>query len=104
LVLLISPFVPHISEELWETLGNENGLTRRGWPVYDPELIAEETLTIVAQVNGKKRAEISVPTLATEDEIKQATMAESNVQRFMEGRVIRKIVVVPGKLINIVVS
>ena len=54
LVLLISPFVPHISEELWEALGNENGLTRRGWP-YDPELIAEDTLTIVAQVNGKKK-------------------------------------------------
>ena len=104
LVLLISPFVPHISEELWEALGNENGLTRRGWPVYDPELIAEDTLTIVAQVNGKKRAEISVPTLATEDEIMQATMAEANVQRFLEGRVIRKIVVVPGKLVNIVVS
>ncbi len=104
LVILISPFVPHISEELWEALGNENGLTRRGWPVYDPELIAEDTLTIVAQVNGKKRAEISVPALATEDEIKQATMAEANVQRFLEGRVIRKMVVVPGKLVNIVVS
>ncbi|MDR3604715.1 MAG: leucine--tRNA ligase [Syntrophaceae bacterium] len=104
LVILMSPFVPHISEELWEALGNENGLTRRGWPVYDPELIAEDTLTIVAQVNGKKRAEISVPALATEDEIKQATMAEANVQRFLEGRVIRKMVVVPGKLVNIVVS
>ncbi len=104
LVILMSPFVPHISEELWEALGNENGLTRRHWPVYDPELIAEDTLTIVAQVNGKKRAEISVPALATEDEIKQATMAEANVQRFVEGRVIRKIVVVPGKLVNIVVS
>jgi leucyl-tRNA synthetase len=72
--------------------------------VYDPELIAEDTLTIVAQVNGKKRAEISVPALATEDEIKQATMAEANVQRFLEGRVIKKMVVVSGKLVNIVVS
>ncbi len=104
LVLLMSPFVPHISEELWESLGKKSGLTRRKWPVYDPELIAEDTLTIVAQVNGKKRAEISVPALATDDEIKQATLAESNVQRFLEGRVIRKIVVVPGKLVNIVVS
>lgn len=104
MILLMAPFVPHISEELWEALGNKNGLTRRSWPIYDPELITEDELIIVAQVNGKKRAEIRVPIDATEDEIKQAAIAEANIQRFLEGRVIRKMVVVPGKLINIVAN
>lgn len=104
LVLLMSPFVPHISEELWEALGNKSGLTRRLWPTYNSEMILEDSLTIVAQVNGKKRAEIRVPTSATEDEMKQSAIAEANVQKFIEGRVIRKIVVVSGKLVNIVVS
>ncbi|MGC8659329.1 MAG: leucine--tRNA ligase [Desulfomonilaceae bacterium] len=104
LILLMSPFVPHISEELWQALGNSSGMTRHSWPAYNPELIVEDSLTIVAQVNGKKRAEIHVPVSATEDEIKQSAIAEVNVQRFIEGRVIRKIVVVSGKLVNIVVS
>ncbi len=102
MILLMSPFVPHISEELWKALGNKSGLTLQAWPTYDPALIAEDELTIVVQVNGKKRAEIRVPVSSTEEEIKQVTLAETNVQRFLEGRVIRKMVVVPGKLINIV--
>jgi leucyl-tRNA synthetase len=102
MILLMSPFVPHISEELWQALGKKSGLTLQPWPAYDPALIAEDELTIVVQVNGKKRAEIRVPVAATEEEIKQVTLAETNVQRFLEGRVIRKMVVVPGKLINIV--
>ncbi|MFA6221117.1 MAG: leucine--tRNA ligase [Desulfomonilaceae bacterium] len=102
MILLMSPFVPHISEELWKALGKKSGLTLQPWPTYDPGLIAEDELTIVVQVNGKKRAEIRVPVFATEDEIKQVTLAETNVQRFLEGRVIKKMVVVPGKLINIV--
>ncbi|MGC8602186.1 MAG: class I tRNA ligase family protein, partial [Desulfomonilaceae bacterium] len=104
LVLLMAPFVPHIAEELWETLGYKNGLTRQTWPDYDPELLTEDTFNIVTQVNGKKRAEIHVSVIASEDEIKQAAIAEPNVQRFIEGHVIRKIVVVPGKLVNIVVG
>jgi leucyl-tRNA synthetase len=102
MILLMSPFVPHISEELWEAFGNKSGLTKREWPQYDPQLIIEDELTIVVQVNGKKRAEIRVALKASDDEIKQAAMAELNVQKFLEGRTIRKMVVVPGKLVNIV--
>ncbi len=102
MILLMSPFVPHISEELWEAFGNKSGLTKREWPQYDPQLIIEEELIIVVQVNGKKRAEIRVALTASDDEIKQSAMAELNVQKFLEGRTIRKMVVVPGKLVNIV--
>ncbi len=102
MIVLMSPFVPHASEELWEALGNKSGLTRHKWPEYDPQLIIEEELTIVVQVNGKKRAEIKVAVTASEDETRQTAVAEPNVQKFLEGRTIRKIVVVPGKLVNVV--
>ena len=87
---------------MWEAFGNKSGLTKREWPQYDPQLIIEEELIIVVQVNGKKRAEIRVALTASDDEIKQSAMAELNVQKFLEGRTIRKMVVVPGKLVNIV--
>ncbi|MBI4965655.1 MAG: leucine--tRNA ligase [Desulfomonile tiedjei] len=103
-VVLLSPFVPHVAEELWEALGREPGLTRVAWPSYDPALLEQEELLIVIQVNGKKRGEITVPAEASEDEIKAAAQANPNVQKFLEGKTIRKMIVVPGRLLNVVVS
>lgn len=103
-VVLLSPFVPHVCEELWEALGGQPGLVRIPWPEFDLNLIKEHRLTIVVQVNGKKRAEITVPADASEESVKQAALAERNVQRFIEGKTVKKIVVVPGKLLNVVVS
>jgi len=102
LVILLSPFVPHIAEELWEALGEKPGMVRLPWPSFDPALLVQEEILIVVQVNGKKRAEITVPADAADDEIKQAGLAEVNVQRFVEGKTIRKMIVVPGRLLNIV--
>jgi leucyl-tRNA synthetase len=104
LVILLSPFVPHIAEELWESLGGAPGLVRLRWPSFDPELLVQDQVLVVVQVNGKKRGEITVSTDASEDVVKQAALAESNVQRFIEGKTIRKTVLVQNKLLNIVVS
>jgi len=103
-IVLLSPFVPHVCEELWEALGGNPGLVRVPWPAFDPNVIRQDQLTIVVQVNGKKRSEITVPADASDDAIKQTALAERNVQRFIEGRVVKKMVVVPGKLLNVVVS
>jgi leucyl-tRNA synthetase len=103
-VVLLSPFVPHVAEELWEALGEAPGMTRVKWPSYDPALLEQEELLIIVQVNGKKRGEITVPADASEDDIKAAARANPNVQRFLEGKTIRKMIVVPGRLLNVVVS
>jgi len=103
-VALLSPFTPHVCEELWEALGGRPGLVRVPWPTFDPSLIKQDQLTIVVQVNGKKRAEITVPADASEDIVKQTALAEHNVRRFIEGKTVKKMVVVPGKLLNVVVS
>ena len=79
-------------------------MTKLPWPAHDESMLAEDSLAIVVQVNGKKRSEVRVSVDATEDEIKQTALAESNVQKFIEGHTIRKMIVVPGKLLNIVVS
>ncbi|MBI5570654.1 MAG: leucine--tRNA ligase [Desulfomonile tiedjei] len=104
MVVLLSPFVPHIAEELWEALGGKPGMTRLAWPSYDPRLLEQDTITIVVQVNGKKRAEILVPSDASEDEIKETGLTEPNVKRFIEAATVRKMVYVPGKILNIVVG
>ncbi|MDQ7781993.1 MAG: leucine--tRNA ligase [Desulfomonilaceae bacterium] len=104
LVILLSPFVPHAAEELWEALGEKPGMVRVPWPEFDPKFLVEDEVLIVVQVNGKKRAEIVVPLGAPEDHVKQAALAESNVQRFIEGKTIRKMVLVPKKLLNVVVG
>ncbi len=102
MVVLLSPFVPHIAEELWEALGGKPCMVRTAWPSYDPEILKQDECVIVVQVNGKKRAEVTVAVEAPEDEIKQAALAEANVRKFVEGKTIRKMVLVPGKLLNIV--
>ncbi len=104
LVFMLSPFTPHFAEELWENLGGKSGMTRIAWPTYDEAFLVEDSLLIIVQVNGKKRSEINVPVDATEDQIKQMALAELNVQKFIEGKTIRKMIVVPGKLLNIVVG
>jgi leucyl-tRNA synthetase len=104
IVILLSPFVPHAAEELWEALGEKPGMVRLPWPAFDPELLVESEVLIVVQVNGKKRGEIVVPADAMEDAIKQAALAEPNVQRFVDDKTVRKMILVPKKLLNIVAN
>ncbi len=100
--LLLAPFAPHLAEELWQRLGGSRSLAHEPWPQADPALLVVETLTLVVQVNGKRRDEISVPADADEDVIRRAALASEPVQRHLAGRAPKKVIVVPGRLVNVV--
>jgi leucyl-tRNA synthetase len=100
---LLSPYSPHICEELWQRLGEEELIAHAEWPSWDPELAQDETITIVVQVNGKKRDELQVERDETNDELERLALASENAQRFMDGKEPKKVIVVPGRLVNIVV-
>jgi leucyl-tRNA synthetase len=102
LLRLLSPITPHITHELWRELGYGDDVLNANWPVPDEGALARSLITLVVQVNGKLRGQIEVPVDADRDTVEQAAQNEPNVQRFVEGRPIRKIVVVPGKLVNVV--
>jgi leucyl-tRNA synthetase len=102
LVQLVSPFAPHIAEELWSVLGGTTSVFDAGWPSYDPALVAEDRVTMAVQVNGKTRGTISVTATATQDEAMAAAMAEANIAKFITGPV-KKVVWVPGRLMNVLV-
>ena len=104
IVLLLSPIVPHITHELWKILGQTSLLLEQGWPVVDESALIKNSLQIIVQVNGKLRSRIEVPASAGKDEIELAATSDDNVQRFMEGKQVVKVIVVPGKLVNIVVK
>ncbi len=102
LLRLLSPITPHIAHELWRELGYGDDVLNAVWPTPDEAALARSLITLVVQVNGKLRGQIEVPVDADRNAIEQAAQNEPNVQRFVEGRPIRKIVVVPGKLVNVV--
>ena len=100
-VLLLSPFAPHVSAEIWEALGKEK-LESAAWPEYNPDLIKAEEMLIVVQVNGKVRDKLTVPADASEDFIKETALKLEKVQQFTGGNVPKKVIYVPSKLLNIV--
>ena len=104
LVLVLSPFTPHLSEELWEGLGHTNGVVAAGWPVYDADAAREDVIEIPVQVNGKLRARITMPVGSTDDAIRAEALASAAVQAHLAGVDIVKTVVANGKLVNIVVK
>jgi leucyl-tRNA synthetase len=104
LVLLISPFAPHTAEELWERLGHPEGLTASPWPAFDGAVARAEQITIPVQVNGKLRSRFTVAADASEDELREAALADPVVQGFLAGKALRKVVVAGGKLVNVVVG
>lgn len=104
LVLLLAPFAPHLGEELWQRLGHRKTLAYEAWPSYDPELIREETKTIPIQINGKVRAKIDIPANADQAMILAAARAHEKIQSYLEGKILRREVVIPGRMVNFVVS
>ncbi|WP_085687934.1 MULTISPECIES: leucine--tRNA ligase [unclassified Pseudomonas] len=102
--LLLAPITPHISHELWKQLGHADAVIDAGWPVVDESALVQDSLTLVIQVNGKLRGQIDMPAAATREEIEAAARSNENVLRFVDGLTIRKVIVVPGKLVNIVAS
>ena len=103
-LLLLAPVVPHITHRLWQVLGNTHHIEDELWPDVDEAARVKSTIELVVQVNGKLRARIDAPADADKDALEEMAQASENVQRFTEGKTIRKIIVVPGKLVNIVVS
>jgi leucyl-tRNA synthetase len=103
-VRLLGPFVPHFSEELWQQFGFERGLADYGWPEWDEAALVSETILIVVQVNGKVRGKVTVAADADSKTVEETALADPNVQRYVEGKTVRKVIVVPGRLVNVVVS
>lgn len=103
MILLLAPIVPHIAEELWQALGHTRSVAAASWPKWDEAALQAEEMLIVVQVNGKLRNRIMVPVGATNEELQQAAVQDSRTQDFIRGKTVRKIVVVPGQLVNIVV-
>jgi leucyl-tRNA synthetase len=112
LVVLVAPFAPHVAEELWQRLGHERPLFQRQtadgnpvrWPEYDPDRATADTVEFVVQVNGKLRARMPMPRGITEDDARQAALADENVRRQLHGKEIRKVVFVPDRLLNLVAA
>ena len=102
-ITLLSPFAPHIAEELWSLTGGEGSVAYAPWPQYDPELAKELHITVVVQVNGKVRDEFTVSAEISEEEIKQIVLSSEKVQKWLEGREPKKVIYVKGKLVSVVI-
>lgn len=103
ILTLLSPMVPHFCEELWQRTNHSTPLVKTPWLEFDPEAAKEDEITLVVQVNGKLRSRLQVASDMTEDAVKEKAMADKNIQKFIEGKTIRKVIVVKNKLVNIVV-
>ncbi|ACV68712.1 leucine--tRNA ligase [Desulfohalobium retbaense] len=101
---LLAPMTPHLCEELWQRLGHTTPLAQTGWPTYDPDALRQDEVQIVVQVNGKLRGKIAVATDAAKETIQEAALAHENVQHHISGKEIKKVIVVPGKLVNVVAA
>lgn len=103
-VLLLAPFVPHITHELWSLLGHDSNLLDEMWPQVDQQALVKNTVVIVVQVNGKLRGRLDAPAGADKGSLESLALAQDNVAKFIEGKEVRKVIVVPDKLVNIVAT
>jgi leucyl-tRNA synthetase len=104
LIVMISPFAPHTAEELWEMTGHAGGIGRTSWPSFDEAVARAEEIVVVVQVNGRVRGRLTVAAETPESELRERAMADPGVRPHVEGRTIKSVVVVRGKLINVVVE
>ena len=102
-LIVLAPFAPHIAEELWHALGNNTTICDAQWPDYNEEYLKESTIKIAVSFNGKARYTIDVPAEASKEEVEKAALSHENAAKWIEGKTIRKVIVVPGKIVNIVV-
>jgi leucyl-tRNA synthetase len=102
LVRMLSPFTPHMAEELWERLGHAGGIVAAGWPAFDEAVAKAEEIVIPVQINGKVRARLTVPADATEEQLRERALADPQVAKHIDGKTVKKIVVAGGRLVSIV--
>jgi leucyl-tRNA synthetase len=100
----LPPFMPHLAEECWARIGGEGLVSAAAWPETDADLLTEDSITLPIQVNGKRRSEISVPKDASKADIEAMALAEEGLKNFIDGKDIKKVIVVPGRIVNIVVA
>jgi leucyl-tRNA synthetase len=101
---LVAPFAPHIAEEIWRELGHDASILKAAWPTVDPEALARESVELVLQVNGKVRGRLDAAVDMPSDELEAAALASESVQKYLQGKTVRKIIIVPNRLVNIAVS
>ena len=104
IVIMLSPFVPHFCEELWESIGETGYVSDQEWPVYDEKYIITDDVVMAIQVNGKMRGSLEVERGTSKEEIETLALSVPNVIKHMEGKVLIKVIVVPNKIVNIVVK
>jgi leucyl-tRNA synthetase len=104
IVLLLNPITPHVCHALWRALGHNEPIINVAWPQADPTALVKDTVTLAVQVNGKLRGQIEVAASAARDEIEKAALADAGAVKFIEGQTVKKIIIVPGKIVNIVVG
>ena len=104
LILILSPFVPHICEEMWEHMGETKSVTAMRWPEYDESALVKDTVEVVVQINGKVKDKVVVSADADKGQLEKIALENDKIKRLLEGRSVVKVVAVPGRLINIVVK
>jgi len=103
LLKILSPFCPHVTQELWAQMGNATLLVHTSWPTYDPALLIDDSITIAVQVNGKVRDQITIPVDSTDADVEVVALASEKVQKYVEGKTPKKVIYVKGKLVSVVV-
>jgi leucyl-tRNA synthetase len=104
IVILLSPFVPHIAEEMWQSLGKKSSIFKCEWPSYDKNVIVEKVLTIPIQINGKLRSKVDVPSDISPDKLKEIIMADPKVKTWIADKAIKDFIIIPKKLVNVLVQ
>ena len=99
---MISPMMPHLAEQCWEAMGGKGLVSEAAWPEADPALLVEDTMTLPVQINGKKRADVTVARNATSAEIETAVLGLDAVKRALDGKSPKKVIVVPQRIVNVV--
>jgi leucyl-tRNA synthetase len=102
LLLMLAPACPHIAEELWARIGQPYSVHQQAWPVWDQKVAAEERITLVVQINGKVRDRVNVPVDVDEETARSLALASEGIRRHLKGKDVVKVIVVPGRLVNIV--
>jgi leucyl-tRNA synthetase len=101
-VLLLTPFTPHICEEMWQMLGNKTGVSKTSWPKFEERLLKAEIISIVIQVNGKLRSKIEVDAEMEDENIRELAINDEKIKAWIKDKNVRQVIVVKGKLVNIV--